>query len=116
RRAGAPGPAVRLDVVDPPVAGGLRAGRAGDRVDLQIRAGRRAGVRVDHARIDSGDGALAADLARVQVLRRELHVVYRDLRLDRRRDRADVVVLRVGAGGPGRRGAERRDRARVAVR
>ena len=43
-------------------------------------------------------------------------VLQRHLRRDRRRDRADAVVLPVGAGGAGRRRAECRNRTRVPVR
>ena len=64
RRLDAPRTGVRVDMEDRAVAGRVRARRAGDRVDLLLRPGRRAGVDLDHARVDRRDAAMGADLAR----------------------------------------------------
>ena len=61
-----------------PVVFGLVA--LAHRADLLLRTRCRAGVGLDHAGLALRHRALAADLARVQVLRRALHVLHRDLR------------------------------------
>src|SRR5947208_12006759 len=60
--------------------------------------------------------SIGADLARLQVLRRELRLVRRGLRRYWRRNCPDALVLRVVACRADRRGTERRDRALIAVR
>ncbi len=64
------GPAFDVDVEDPAVAGRLRAGDAGHRAHLLLRARRGAGLGLDHPRLDPRHRPLAARLARLQVLRR----------------------------------------------
>ena len=63
---------VRLDVEDPSVAGRLRARVGRDCHHLLLRARRRAGVDLDHARLDPGDAPVAAGFAGVPLLRHEL--------------------------------------------
>ena len=58
---------------------------------------------------------LADRVARIPVLCPELRRLHGDLWRARRRGRAAAVALRVGAGAPRRRRAERRDRACVAA-
>ena len=48
------------------------AGRDGDRAGLLLRAGRRAGLDLDHAGLGAGDGAVGRRVAGVQVLRDQL--------------------------------------------
>ena len=59
------GPGFDVDVEDPAVAGRVRAGRHRGGAGLLLRAGRRAGLDLDHARFGAGDDAVGRGLARV---------------------------------------------------
>ena len=87
-RRAAPRPGVQVDLVDPAVAGRVRAGVDRDWPRLLLRAGRRTGLGVDHA------GSIVATVLWLLVsLGFKLYIslfrqLQRDLRRDRRGDRA----------------------------
>ena len=86
----------------------------GDRAHLLLRTGCGTGLGVDHARRGRRHDSLAVGLAPLQVLRGQLHRLRRLVRHRRRRHRRAALVLRLGHRHPDRRGAERRDRTRLA--
>ena len=66
--------------------------------------------------LGAGDSAVAARVARVQVLRHTLFIVQRDVRRNRRHHHSDDLVLCLRPCGPCRRRAEFRNRTCVAIR
>ena len=84
--------AFTTDVENSPVAGGLPAGVHRFRPRVLLRARRRAGMGVDHARRAHGDDPVVSRVSRVSLLRGEFRQLRRSVR-HTRRDHPDAVVV-----------------------